>query len=69
MYLNGNPVLKMAWANDEKKFNKMVFDICKVLGYKYNEQKSHHGNSAYERRILKKDKNTNKNIEYICINK
>jgi len=39
------------------------------LGYKYNEQKSHIGNTPHDRRILKKDKNTNKNIEYICINK
>jgi len=68
-HLTGNHSLKMAWGVDEKKFNKMVFDICKVLGYKYNEQKSHIGNTPHDRRILKKDKNTNKNIEYICINK
>ena len=68
-YLTGTPALKMAWGVDEKKFNKMLFDICKVLGYKYNEQKSHIGNTPNDRRILQKDKNTGKNIEYICINK
>lgn len=67
--LKGNPMVQLKWASKEKRFNQMVFDVCRSMGYKYNEDKSHMGSSAYDRRILQRDKKTGKNVEYICIHK
>lgn len=57
------------WMSNEKKFYKMTWDVCKTLGYKYNESKSHLGDTPNARRHLKKNKTTGKNMEYICITK
>ena len=60
-------MVKHKWMNDEKKFYKMTFDVCKTLGYKYNESKSHLGDTANARRHFIKNKTTSKNDEWICI--
>ena len=60
-------MVKHKWMNDEKRFYKMTYDVCKSLGYKYNESQSHKGDTANQRRYLKKNSSTGKNEEYICI--
>ena len=45
---------KHEWNGELRKFNKMLFDICKVLGFRYNDHNSHYGDTPNKRKYVVK---------------
>jgi len=46
--------VKFDWMNNEGRFQKMIWDICKVMKYKYNDFQSHQGDTPNKRKYLVK---------------
>jgi len=48
------PQVKFKWINEEGRFQKMIWDVCKSMGYKYNDHKSHMGDTQNIRKYIVK---------------
>ena len=46
--------VKFEWMQNEGRFQKMIWDVCKVMKYKYNDFQSHHGDTPNARKYLVK---------------